>query len=262
MLVPLCVTTWVTGFGSTESVEYISPFPQQIRTISKKASYYIKLIKTLESIGYTRNVDIRAAPYDWRQAPNEHEEFFVQLKLLVEETYYLNGYKPVIFFTHSMGAIVFAATPWGGNFKYMYDYLYSDDFAGNILPIFRKAERTFSSLAFLLPNRRIFGDSVLIQTPRDNFTASDFGRFFAILNHKDAFNMWIDTRDILDPLVHPQVDIFCIGGINVPTLRAMICKDEYFTKQMVIYANGDGFVNMESLMVTLLRRQISFNGYF
>ncbi|RWS23866.1 group XV phospholipase A2-like protein, partial [Leptotrombidium deliense] len=277
------VTSWVSGFGRTESVEYISPFPQHLRLSNYEffakmnqfmftlelASYFIKIVKTLEGHGYVRDINIRGAPYDWRMAPHEQEEFFVRLKFLVEESYFLNGYKRIIFFTHSMGgnfayiflrrqslswktkfikAIFFAATPWGGNFKYMYDYLYSDDFAGNLLPVFRKAERSFSSLAFLLPNRRVFGESVFIQTPTENFTASDFGRFFAILNHVDAFNMWIDTRDLLDPLIHPEVDVYCIGGSGEATLRALICKDDLFTKKRVIYANGDGFVNMESLL--------------
>jgi surfactin synthase thioesterase subunit len=79
------------------------------------------------------------------------------MQQLIEELYRRNGNTPVILFGHSMGgnfAYVFlrrmprswkrkyiktmftAATPWGGNFKYMYTYLYSDDFSGLLINFF------------------------------------------------------------------------------------------------------------------------------
>ena len=157
---------------------------------------------------------------------DEQAEFFRRLKHLVEDTYELNDGKPVLLFGHSMGGnfaylflrqqeywwkrkyirgVIFAATPWGGNFKFMYDYIYDDDFAADLVPIFREAERSFSSLTFLLPNRRIWSDQPFIVTPTVNYSALNMAEFFETLNRPEAFQMWLDTRDILDPLIHPQV---------------------------------------------------------
>ena len=52
---------------------------------------------------YVRGVNVRGAPYDWRKAPNELGEFYVNLTQLVEDTYYLNNGTRVVFIAHSMG---------------------------------------------------------------------------------------------------------------------------------------------------------------
>jgi lysophospholipase III len=62
------------------------------------------LVKALVSqFGYTRGVNIRGAPYDWRRAPNELDLFFKNLTTLVEETYTLNNNTQVMLVAHSMG---------------------------------------------------------------------------------------------------------------------------------------------------------------
>lgn len=35
------------------------------------AMYYYNLVQALEGIGYTRDVDMLGAPYDWRRAPRK-----------------------------------------------------------------------------------------------------------------------------------------------------------------------------------------------
>ena len=37
--------------------------------------------------GYIRGQNIHGAPYDFRRAANENQEYFVKLKTLIEETY-------------------------------------------------------------------------------------------------------------------------------------------------------------------------------
>ena len=80
---------------------------------------------------------------------DEHNEFFVELKELVEKVYKINGGVPVTLVGHSMGgrmvfvflqmqtqdwkdkhikSFVSLATPWGGSFKALKMLVYGDNF--------------------------------------------------------------------------------------------------------------------------------------
>ncbi|RWS03374.1 hypothetical protein B4U79_02742 [Dinothrombium tinctorium] len=259
------VSVRAPGFGSTQFIEYIAPFPQTMSL----TSYYVNLVDHLSKSGYRREHNLRGAPYDFRKAPHEQQEFFNSLKKLVERTYKKNGNKPIIFIGHSMGgnfaylflrmqslswkkkyirALMTIATPWGGNFKYMYDYLYDDDYPANIFPVVRLAERTWSSMAFLLPQPHIFHDSPLISTPSFNYTSETHKEFFDKINNKIAYQMYEDVKPILADLKHPEVDVYVIGGLGYKTLRGLIYeKDSFTSNKKIVYGNGDEFVNQESL---------------
>ncbi|XP_025016480.1 group XV phospholipase A2-like [Tetranychus urticae] len=264
---PPGVQILVPPMGDTQSIEYISPFPFQVRP----TEYYINIINSLERLGYSRGYNIFGAPYDWRKSPHEQGDFFESLRYLVQEIYEKNGGKRVILFGHSMGgnfaylflrkqnvywknhyirAVVFAASPWGGNFKHMYDYLYEDDFAADLIPEFRQVERTYSSLAFLLPNKRIWGpDDIFLTTPTADYTAFNMEEYFAHLNHPNGYQMYLDTKDLMDPFVHPEVDIYCIPAVGYKTLRQVeMFSDNDKTNRFTNYSQGDGFVNIESAL--------------
>jgi lysophospholipase-3 len=57
-------------------------------------------------LGYSRDNDIRGAPYDFRKAPNEMGEWMKDFRTLVEETYFDGGNNSVILLSHSMGGPV------------------------------------------------------------------------------------------------------------------------------------------------------------
>ena len=83
-------------FGPMESVEYLAPVPQQIRD----TSYFKSLIDRLVDLGYTRDKDLQAAPYDWRRAPNENQEWLVNVKKKIEQMHEENDSRPVIVISH------------------------------------------------------------------------------------------------------------------------------------------------------------------
>lgn len=144
----------VSGFGNSSVVEWIDP------SKASPGAYFKDIAAELVKVGYVRDVSIRGAPYDFRKGPSkliyfykdncskithvynnfidENEEFFQNLKVLVEETYRNNNNKSVVFITHSMGglmtlvflqkasqewknkyvrALISLAGPWGGSVK-------------------------------------------------------------------------------------------------------------------------------------------------
>ncbi|CAF5182365.1 unnamed protein product, partial [Rotaria magnacalcarata] len=95
-------------------------------------------VRSLVTLGYTRGVNLRGAPYDFRRGIDEQEEFFVNFTKLVQDTYELNNQTKIVLVTHSMGgpfalywlhrqteefktkyirSMVNIAAPWGGAIK-------------------------------------------------------------------------------------------------------------------------------------------------
>lgn len=55
----------IPGFGNSETVEWLDP------SHAATGSYFIDIGNTLVKMGYTRNVSIKGAPYDFRKGPSK-----------------------------------------------------------------------------------------------------------------------------------------------------------------------------------------------
>ncbi|XP_053207838.1 phospholipase A2 group XV-like [Panonychus citri] len=267
------VTVIVPQFGGLESVEYLSPW---FEGIIQQTIYYANMVSRFRDVGLTPEVQIRGAPYDWRRSMNEMDEWFSKFKTLIEETYTRNGNKSVILVGHSMGGSVVyiflrkqsqewkdkyirlmwtLATPFGGNFKYMYDYLFEDDYPGYLSSIIRRAERTFPSLAFLIPKPEAWGCEPFITSPNSTYTPCNYEDFFRDIGQPKAYEMWKDVAHLQGSFEHPGVPIKCWGGGGQPTLRSMstTSNNVYDTlrRTVVKESDGDTFVNYQALRVCL-----------
>ena len=83
------VTVTIMDYGTIESC----PCP-----------FYEDLYALLEANGYTRNLDIRVAGYDWRLTP-DMDGFLQRTIGLIEQTYADNGNTPVHLLAHSNGPL-------------------------------------------------------------------------------------------------------------------------------------------------------------
>ncbi|XP_050407578.1 phospholipase A2 group XV-like isoform X2 [Patella vulgata] len=127
------VDIYIPGFGDTNTVEYLDPSIQVLA-----AGYFAKIVNSLTEWGYVRGQSVRAAPYDFRKAPNEMGVYFIRLKNLIEDTYIMNNNTPVVLLAHSLGGCVSlyflnnqsqswkdkyiskyvtVSVPWGGTIK-------------------------------------------------------------------------------------------------------------------------------------------------
>ena len=78
------MTTRIPGappLGTTEDVEYLD------QDHASWSAYLSKMVESLVSLGYRRGQDLHGAPYDFRRAANEQEEYFTQLVTLIRNTY-------------------------------------------------------------------------------------------------------------------------------------------------------------------------------
>lgn len=271
------VTVTPRDIGKTDGIDFFSP------DHDPDSVYFDKLIHALQDIGYERDVNLLGAPYDWRMAYHENEEFQSGLKSQIESNFHQNGDRPVILVCHSMGCTfvysfllqqssawkekyvkswIMIAAPFGGMFRYMYGYLADDDYPQ--IPGVRTVERSLSSHAFMLPRYFAFHDDVLVQTASKNYTVHDFADFFRDVGYEDAYEMFLDSKDAYDDsrLVRPGAfDMVCIGGRGHPTLEKAMTAGNLSPGATweAVYGDGDKFLNIESMR---LCRQFGASGKF
>ncbi|XP_065162884.1 phospholipase A2 group XV-like isoform X2 [Atheta coriaria] len=257
------VDIWIPRFGSSETVEWLDPSHASV------GSYFNKIADMLVLNGHTRNLTIRGAPYDFRKAPNENYEYFVQLKALIEETYAQNNNTPVILIAHSMGgpmtlyflnlqtqawkdqhikSMVTLSGAWGGSVKAVKVYAIGDDLGSYFLSgsVLKQEQITNPSLAWLLPSSLFWKpDEVLVQTDKKNYSLSNIKEYFYDLDYMDGWDMHKDTKPYTLNFTAPGVEVHCLYGTAVPTVEKLYYKPGTWLdgKPTLINGDGDGTVN-------------------
>ncbi|XP_010273215.1 PREDICTED: lecithin-cholesterol acyltransferase-like 1 [Nelumbo nucifera] len=271
------VETRVPFFGSTQSLAYLDPNLKHI------TSYMANLVKSLEQIGYIDGVNLFGAPYDFRYglAAEGHpsfvgSRFLHDLKELIENASATNGGKPVIIMSHSLGGLfvlnllnrnplswrrryvkhfVALSAPWGGTVEeiltFASGYTLRVPFIDPLLV--REEQRTSESNLWLLPSPKIFGQmKLLVITQNATYSASDIPRFLEDIGFPQGVQPYKSRILPLiehEQLIAPEVAVTCIIGYGVETPETLFYGSEGFDKQPeVVYGDGDGTVNMVSLL--------------
>nr|CAD7399051.1 unnamed protein product [Timema poppensis] len=269
---PEGVETRIPGFGDTKSVEWLDP------TQVSEGAYFKDIATALVNIGYERNVSIRGAPYDFRKAPNENGEYFLQLKVLIEETYTSNNKQPVVLVAHSMGALmslhflqlqsqrwkdqhvralVTLSGPWGGSVKSLKVFAVGDNLGTYVLSesTLKDEQITCPSLAWLMPSSLFWRPTeVLVQTDKKNYTVQDFQTYLNALGNPNGWEMRKDVEKYSLNFSPPGVEVHCLHGEGVQTVDTLTYAAGKFPDGYpgFIYGDGDGTVNMRSLEGCLL----------
>ncbi|KAK8391238.1 hypothetical protein O3P69_017126 [Scylla paramamosain] len=263
------VMTRVPGFGSTSTVEWLDPSHHY------PTSYFYDVVEAMvkSPLGYVRDSTIRGAPYDFRKAPNEQKNYFKALKHMTESMYNSEGQR-VVYLLHSMGGpmiwyflanqpqswkdeyvegVISMAGAWGGSIKAVKVYTAGDNLGIYLINprSIREEQRSATSLAFLLPSPDLWKeDEVLVQTPEKNYTTANFKDMFEALNLPDAYNIYLDTKNLLKDAPPPGVDLYCLYGHGINTVEKLVYQEGSFPdKPDLVFGEGDGTVNLRSAQV-------------
>ncbi|KAG1659779.1 Group XV phospholipase A2 [Nymphon striatum] len=254
-------------FGNTTSIDWLDP------SKASPGRYFIDISSSLTKLGLHRGVSIRGAPYDFRRAPNDLAEYLANMTQLVEDTFHKNNNKKVVLVAHSMGCptilyflkvrsqswknkyikcLVTLSGVYGGAVKALRTFASGDNLSVVLISprTLRQEQRTFPSLAFLLPSDKFWNSSeVLIQTSKKNYTVQDYKQFFTDIDFMNGYYMWQDTSALINDLKPPGVELHCLHGVSVPTEESMIYKEGYFPNYQPtkVLGDGDGTVNLRSL---------------
>lgn len=265
------VETEVPGWGETSTVENLVRLP-----LNFKYAYFDSLINKLErDLGYQRGKSIRAAPYDFRLAPYENEEFFRRLEELIEDTYLMNNKTSVLIICHSMGCLhsyhfllnrdqewkekfIRAWIPIGAPLGGSIDAVRSIAHGGAVMAGIYEFKlgkmglmfsKTWSSLPYLLPDGNVWRDKVILSlfdgNQMQNYTAQDMKKIFELLNHTEGYLMWKKSRGMFGNYDHPGVEVHCIVGRGSPTPETIRYNrtDLFPLVPEVLKGEGDGTVN-------------------
>ncbi|XP_052865995.1 phospholipase A2 group XV-like [Anopheles cruzii] len=261
------VVTRIPGFGQSETVEWIDPSHASV------GAYFVNIANALVSNGYVRDKSIVGAPYDFRKGPNEHKEYFLSLKFLIEQTYTLNGDVPVTFVVHSMGApmtlhflqlqtaewkakhirrVISLAGAWAGSVKALKVYAIGDDLGAFALSgkVMRAEQITNPSLAWLLPSPLFWKpNEVLARTQGRIYTMSQLEDFFNDLDYPNGWEMRKDTLPYTLNFTAPGVELHCFYGTKINTVESLDYQKSYDLSGTPVLqmGDGDGTVNVRSL---------------
>lgn len=192
---------------------------------------------------------------------------------LIEETFKSNERKRVVLICHSMGcpvmlyylnhksqqwkdtyikSFVTLAAPWGGAVKALKAFISGDNLGVTFVQTlaFRKDERTFPSLAYLMPSDKYWpSDEVIITRPNKNYTSANYRELFDDLNYDVGYEMWLDTKNLTYNLIHPGTEVHCIHGSQIDTMEHLDYKMNDFPDHApgIRNGNGDSTVNIRSL---------------
>ncbi|XP_053212755.1 phospholipase A2 group XV-like isoform X2 [Panonychus citri] len=262
------VETRIPGFGETQTIEYLDP--NQIPL----TGYFNIMVDYLINLGYERGRNIRGAPYDFRKSPRELTDYLDKLKLLIEETSESNYGSPCILICHSMGCplmlyfllgqsaewksiyirnLITLASPWGGAVKAMKAFATGENLGVLLVPNLsvRRDERTFPSMAFLLPSQDFWPTTeTIIKVGSANYSTANYEQFFENISYPVGYQMWLDVNNILSNLPAPNVPVSCIYGVGTQTMEYLeYDPPEKFPNHRpnIIHGDGDGTVNLRSL---------------
>ena len=260
----------IPDFGNTTSVEYLDVGR------SSYALYFGNIVDALIDMGYERKKSIFAAPYDFRKAANEQNEWFKVFKDLVMSAYNTNGNKPVILVSHSMGSPMilyflnnYVDQKWkdkyircqvsmsgvlGGTARATKVFAVGDNLGSRLVQSFhfRTEQRASPSLAWLMPSADLWDENeVLVQSQNINITLANYKNFYDLLGEPTGFDMWQDTKNLLKGIPAPQVEFYCWHGINVPTTEKLIYYKFPTSTPSVKKGDGDGTVNLRSMKACL-----------
>lgn len=206
--------------------------------------------------------------------------YYVQVKELIEHTFEKNNEK-VVLICHSMGcqvmlyflnhqsqewkdkyvsSFITLGAPWGGAVKAIKAFVSGDNLGMIVVPALtvRTDERTFPSLAFLLPSDKFWPqDEVILNIMGKNYSSGNYYEMFKDIDYPVGYEMWLDNRNLTYNFTHPGVDIHCIHGVGVNTVEGLQYNKFPDHQPKIFWGDGDSTVNTRSLTGCLRWQNVS-----
>ncbi|KAF2324252.1 hypothetical protein GH714_011156 [Hevea brasiliensis] len=114
----------------------------------------------------------------------------------------------------------------------------------------RGEQRSSETNLWLLPNPTIFGTKQLVITPNATYSAYEIAQFLENIGFSEGVYPYKSRiLPLIEKTIAPGVPITCIIGSGVKTAETLLYRKNCYGEQPeIVYGDGDGTVNMASLL--------------
>ena len=213
--------------------------------------------------------------------------YFQRLKTLIEDTYNSNSNRSVTLVAHSLGGAVslyflnnVVSQEWKDTYIHAYIPL-SAAWSGSSVTVGAVALHTFQlldsviesktitshltsivktwpSMYWLFPRAEVFGNQTIVESRygdgrlKRTYSANDWQAFFSDFNVPNGWEILQLVHALNANFTAPNVTVHCLYGAGYSTPFKFIKNvDDMKSPAEVIFGDGDGTVNIESLEVCL-----------
>jgi lysophospholipase-3 len=242
----------------------------------------LELTKSLLAHGYSRDMSLRAATYDFRVAgaPRQTQQQFAHLKAFIEKASRDNGAKPVHLLSHSLGGpvtnqfLILQSPVWKKQYIASHIMLSAPllgtpvalqslisgpmyDFVPQMLPsLLTPVLRTLPSMLWMFPREPANSDRTVwsslpsfIQTPNANISTDNTEKLLSMLDATmlSKLQPFVNTI-VANSMDDPGVKVLCMFANDTATNMNVHYSGDHFKGGKVVDKGlGDGTVPLQSL---------------
>mmetsp|Transcript_99256 Transcript_99256/g.155194 ORF Transcript_99256/g.155194 Transcript_99256/m.155194 type:complete len:413 (+) Transcript_99256:33-1271(+) len=244
--------------------------------------YMLELTKSLMAHGYSRDMSLRAATYDFRVAgaPRQTQQQFAHLKAFIEKASRDNSAKPVHLLSHSLGGpvtnqfLILQSPVWKKQYIASHIMLSAPllgtpvalqslisgpmyDFVPQVLPsLLTPVLRTLPSMLWMFPREPANSDRIVwsslppfIQTPNANISTDNTEKLLSMLDATmlSKLQPFVNTI-VANSMDDPGVKVLCMFANDTATnMNVQYSSDHFKGGKVVDKGLGDGTVPLQSL---------------
>ncbi|KAI1288461.1 hypothetical protein HDE_09305 [Halotydeus destructor] len=97
-----------------------------------------------------------------------------------------------------------------------------------------------------MPSMTVFGKQLLVSYLGTHYTALDVDEILDLYNITNAKSMYHDSKDLVNEILHPMVDVHCFHGNGHATPKVLVydSKEQFPFSPEIVNGPGDGDVNI------------------
>lgn len=227
---------------STRTLNNMDGVITTIKDFGSTPNYMNTLVVALQAIGYNHKLNLFGADYDFRKicSPKEAENYFNELRGMIEHSVVQNNGKKAIIMGHGLGAnvsnyfLVNQSQQWKD--KYI-DSMFSlsGSFSGcpqalrtllsgltpipGIKDLPKSVFKHYSGLLWLLPSSSVYNQIPLVYYNNVEYSINDIEQILLLNNDTETYEIY---KNIIIPVQEkameaPGVCVYALAGYNIPT---------------------------------------------
>ena len=106
----------------------------------------------------------------------------------------------------------------------------------------RNKQRSYETIMMLLPKPQVWGNKIIIETPKKNYTSADYEILFEKSNFRYGYERYQLIKNLTEDLIPPGVNTIHMFGTDIDTALYYQYESDvdFDSEPKTINGNGDG----------------------